>query len=341
VKFTPQGMVTFSVSAGKATAEAENGLYVIPLRFEITDTGMGIAPERQAHIFQAFEQAHDAQQQQKIEGTGLGLPISQRLVRLMGGEIVVDSTPDEGSAFSFTAVFPMLDNPTLAEDNPTSHIVGYEPPRRRVLVADDRLENRLVLLNMLEPLGFEVVLATHGRDALEQAQKAPPDLILIDLVMPVMTGFEAVAAMRQQDNLAHLPIIAVSASVFDMNQERSQQVGCDAFLSKPVEIERLLPLLAEKLNLTWVYDDTSPTHIIPPPVEQLDSANLVPPSAHELAAIYELAQWGDMNGIKKYCQQYIAEFAQHQQFMNTIIRLADEFKDEEIQTLVASHLPPT
>lgn len=338
VKFTPQGMVTLRVSAGKATAEAEHGLYVIPIQFEITDTGMGIHPEQQAHIFQAFEQVHNAQQQQKIEGTGLGLPISQRLVRLMGGEIEVDSTLGEGSTFRFTAVFPVLDNPTLAEDNPTSHIVGYEPPRRRVLVADDRLENRLVLLNMLEPLGFEVALAIHGRDALEQAQKAPPDLILIDLVMPVMTGFEAVVAMRQHDSLAHLPIIAVSASVFDMNQERSQQVGCDAFLSKPVEIERLLPLLAEKLNLTWVYDDVSPTHIIPVPVEQLDSAKIIPPSAHELAAIYELAQWGDMNGIKKYCQQYLTEFAQHQQFMNTIIRLADDFKDEEIQMLVTSHL---
>ncbi|NEO46396.1 MAG: response regulator [Moorea sp. SIO4A3] len=146
-------------------------------------------------------------------------------------------------------------------------------------MVDDKLENRLVLENMLAPLGFEVVTGEDGQQEVELAQQIQPDLILSDLVMPVKSGFEAIKEIRQIPEIREVPIIAISASVLDMDQKKSQIAGCDAFLSKPVDEPKLLTLLGKYLHLEWVYEQNDhlsnmnsengsvePTELVIPPL---------------------------------------------------------------------------
>jgi CheY-like chemotaxis protein len=230
------------------------------IRFEIQDTGIGISPEYIENIFDPFEQVGDSQD--RAEGTGLGLAISRQLVALMGGEIQVKSKAGRGSTFWFDLTLPVL-APVIEEETLArpEDITGYTCPdlkegeRLNVLVVDDKQENRVMLLNMLEPLGFAIIMAENGQEAVAKARDIQPGVILMDLIMPVMTGFEAIQEIRQIPDLQHVIMFAVSASVLEQDQAKSKIVGADAFLSKPVKMDLLLSLLETHLNLTWVYTE--------------------------------------------------------------------------------------
>ena len=187
IKFTDTGRVVLGVHCARA------GDGRVELRFSVEDTGIGIAPEDQERIFAPFEQADQGRRRES--GVGLGLAISQEFARLMGGLIEVDSRPGGGSRFHFTVAFPVIEAQPV-ERAALSPIQGYEGPRRRILVADDQEENRELLRQMLEPLGFDVALAGDGQQALDLARHTRPDLVLMDLRMPVMNGFDAAAAIR-------------------------------------------------------------------------------------------------------------------------------------------------
>ena len=331
IKFTHVGQVVLRVSVARPSNAARI------LRFEVQDTGVGVAADAQQKIFQPFEQLGDSQQ--RIGGTGLGLVISQQLVGLMGGKIEVASPPPAaktGSLFAFDAPFPEVAQPAEAA-TVSQQIVGYAGARRRVLVVDDKLDNRLVLLNLLEPLGFEVISAENGRDAVAQAQASAPDLILMDLVMPIMTGFEAIPLLRKMPTLADVPIIAVSASALDMNQEQSRRIGCNDYLAKPIVVEELFDLVQQYLGLEWVYEAP-----LAPQVDTHSSAapptDIVPPPQVELEKLYELAHMGSMRGIRKQAQQIEALSDRYKPFANTVIALADALEDEKIITLIEQYL---
>ncbi|MGB8700811.1 MAG: ATP-binding protein, partial [Thermosynechococcaceae cyanobacterium] len=255
VKFTERGQVVFRVSSVPA-ADRDNN---IKLRFAAIDTGVGIAPENLERIFRPFEQVSHAQH--SAEGTGLGLAISQQLAELMGGHLSIQSQVGQGSTFTYEAIFPLVQEWSAPAIGNTAPIKGYEGPRRTLLVADDKIENRLVLVSMLEPLGFEVVLAQNGQQVVEMAQALHPDLILTDLVMPIKTGFEAVQDIRQIPALQDVPIIATSASIMDRVREDCQFVGCQAFLPKPVDEAQLLAFLGEYLHLGWTYQTEATAEI--------------------------------------------------------------------------------
>lgn len=278
IKFTDRGHVALNVRVLEAATAQPS---FCRCWFEVEDTGVGITPQDAEIIFQPFEQASSSQQ--RAGGTGLGLAISQRLVTLMGGQIQLRSTPGQGSAFWFLIDLPITPPPDRTQPKQLPQVLcGYRGPRRRVLVVDDRKDNRLVLLHTLEPLGFEVMLAEHGQAALEQAQQQPPDIILMDLVMPVMTGFEAIQMIRKTPALKDVPIIAVSASTFDSDQERSRLAGCNAFLSKPIDIERLFALLQTYLEVEWIYPDEDAATTSADSaglVGNLSYAEIVPPRA--------------------------------------------------------------
>jgi PAS domain S-box-containing protein len=352
VKFTEQGHVTFTVRLGDWEIERleKNKNLQSPisnLRFEVEDTGPGIPAEQHETIFQPFEQAGDSQQRE--QGAGLGLVISQRLVELMGGRIQVESPPlqskiqnpkskmEIGSLFWFEARFPLVEAIEPVEA-PTQRMMGYKGAPRRVLVVDDKSNNRLVLLNLLEPLGFEVVLAENGQEALAKAGQTRPDLVLMDLVMPVMTGFEAIIALRQTPDLADVPIIAVSASAFYMDQAQSRHIGCNDFLAKPVEADKLYQHLQHYLNLEWVYEAQQRQTPLPPVLADHDPAAIIAPPQAELEMLYELACLGNVRGVQEQAR-YLAKLAEtYRPFAQRLITLAEAIEDEKIIAFIEQYL---
>jgi signal transduction histidine kinase/DNA-binding response OmpR family regulator len=239
VKFTDYGQVRLCVHMGAAER----------IRFRVQDTGIGIHEDQLEAIFQPFEQAGEAQR--RIGGAGLGLAITKQLVRLMGGDMHVQSRPGEGSAFWFEVELSAAAG-GIAEADVKQIVTGYQGTRKTILVVDDVAANRAVAIDMLEPIGFEMAEASNGREALEKAQALQPDLILMDIVMPVMDGLEATRRLRELPAFKDAPIIAVSASASGQDQERYLAAGGSAFLTKPIDYDSLLAHIATLLKLTWI-----------------------------------------------------------------------------------------
>ncbi len=251
VKFTDEGEVRFSVAqqvddGGRGDGSRGDGNQV-RLRFEVADTGIGIAPDQLQRLFQPFEQAGEVER--RAGGSGLGLSISRQLVRLMGSDIEVDSMPGRGSCFAFELVLPVAE--AQPQQAPAQAVVGYDGPRRRVLVVDDVPVNRAVLVELLGGLGFEVEEAGDGREGIERARELAPDLIVLDNVMPVLDGVGATRVLRADERLRTVPIIAASASASVEHQRASLEAGANVFLPKPIDPARLLQHVGELLSLRW------------------------------------------------------------------------------------------
>jgi len=325
VKFTKEGQVTLKVT-GLGISTQQNKP-TCQLRFEVIDSGVGMTPEQLTKIFDPFEQVGD--QQKRAEGTGLGLAISRQLVELTGGELRVASEHGRGSNFSFELALEVteVDEASYITQTLRTDIGGYQGSTRTILVADDKAANRSVLVNLLEPLGFIVETVEDGHELVARAQTLKPDLILTDLIMPVMTGFEAVQAMRQMEALKTIPIIAVSASVFEMNQERSRLAGCDAFVSKPVELMKLLPLIEQYLGLEWVY--SSETVEVSAP-HQASSGEMVPPPSEVLEKLYEMAMLGMLRDVSLELMRLEEDGPQYQSFIQQVRELVKAYEDEAL-----------
>ncbi|MEQ8996640.1 MAG: ATP-binding protein [Coleofasciculus sp. B1-GNL1-01] len=274
IKFTDTGGVTFKVgygdnqdnhSIGGHNGDKPEGVSHLretstpphhQIRFQIEDTGVGMSPQQLQRIFLPFEQVSDRKRQ--AEGTGLGLAISTKIVQLMGSTIQVHSEVGKGSVFIVD-----LDLPEAREWIQTTpaftqgRIIGYQGKPQTILVVDDRWENRSVVVNLLEPLGFDVIEANNGREGLDIAMTATPDLIITDLIMPTMDGFEMMRHIRQSKTLKNMLIIVSSASVFEMDRHHSLVAGGNDFLPKPVQIDELLQTLQHHLGLTWIYEPAS------------------------------------------------------------------------------------
>ncbi|MFT3856076.1 MAG: ATP-binding protein [Aquabacterium sp.] len=245
VKFTQTGVVRLGVSA----VAVDHGHCRV--RFEVQDSGVGIRPEDQDRIFEPFEQAGDARS--RAAGTGLGLAISRQLVRLMGGELTLKSEPGSGSLFWFEVTLPIVEAaPTPRERAPLA--IGYEGARRHVLVVDDVAANREMLVALLNPLGFETTEAIDGQDALDKVAACRPDLILMDLAMPVMDGLQATRRLRESAEHKDIPVIALTANASGAHRVEALAAGANMFMSKPFESAELLGLIGDCLSLAWVTD---------------------------------------------------------------------------------------
>lgn len=330
IKFTDHGQVTLRAY------QVNTELNTAKIRFDIIDTGVGMTPKQITQIFQPFEQVGDVKR--RAEGTGLGLAITKQLVELMGGELQVKSTPGQGSTFWFESRFSVVAAPTETQAEIPRKIVGYQGKKRTILVVDDKEENRLVLQSMLEPLGFEIVLGEDGQQEVELAHKIKPDLILTDLVMPNKSGFEAIQEIRQIPELQNIPIIAVSASVLDMDQKQSRIAGCDDFLPKPVDEQKLLTLLGKYLELEWIDEQPKEKEVQKLAKDTVKLTELVIPPSTEMEILYELAMLGSMRKIQERAT-YLEELDQkYIPFAQQLKTLAQEFRDEEIVDLVEKHL---
>jgi PAS domain S-box-containing protein len=243
VKFTDRGEVRLTVQAAPGWSDCL-------LRFEVSDTGIGIAPEHLPRLFQPFEQVGDSSR--RAGGTGLGLAISRELVHSMGGDIAVESEPGRGSRFSFELLVPVLHAEATSTPRQRT-VIGYRGPRRKLLVVDDVPENRALLIDYLRPLDFEMSEAADGQAGLAQARALRPDLILMDNVMPLLNGLDATRLLRRDPAIGGIPVIAVSASASQSDRDRSYAAGVDAFMHKPIDFNELLRHLATLLQLSWVF----------------------------------------------------------------------------------------
>ncbi|MGF1497093.1 MAG: ATP-binding protein, partial [Elainellaceae cyanobacterium] len=336
VKFTRTGSVRFYVASQPAVpadgVPSPDGLRPYTLRFEVHDTGTGIAPDAISRVFQPFEQV--GEYSKRAEGTGLGLTITQRLLQLMGGQLQVESQLDAGSRFWFEVKLPGHQQTVVPHIVPVRQDVsGYEGPQRTILVVDDRRDNRAVVVGLLESLDFRLVEAADGVEGLAQAREHHPDLIIADLVMPVMDGFEMTRQLRQLKDFQATPIIASSASVFEFDRQQSQLAGYDDFLPKPIDVEDLLHKLRQYLNLTWIGQnapDPSPTDREP----ELGTGAIALPEADELRDLYEAAQIGHIERIIQEANRIRALDSRWIPFANRVLALAEEFDDVAILQLV-------
>ncbi|RCJ07257.1 response regulator [Cupriavidus necator] len=323
IRFTERGEVRLHV---RQTAPGR-------LRFEVTDTGIGIEANKLDTIFQPLEQANPHE-----GGTGLGLSISQQLVRLMGGEIRVESQPDRGSTFWFELDVALKaatedagnTSPPAAE----RRITGYEGRQRTALVVDDVAENRAVLSHMLSAVGMRVCEARDGDEAIRQATVLKPDLILMDILMPRHNGREAIRHLRSLTQCRHIPVIAVSASAFEQDHQSSLDAGANAFLPKPVDAGQLLALASNLLDLRWCY-----AHVDPAPADAaaMHAPLAIPPSG-EMAILHELARAGCMSDIAQRAAYLETINPRYRAFASRLRELAEGYQSRALLQLIAQHV---
>ena len=281
VKFTDLGSVILTVRVNPDEQ----------IHFEIEDTGVGISAEHLERIFEPFEQVGDQKRQAK--GTGLGLAIAKKLVELMDGQLNVSSQLNIGTQFWFELALPVVDNSHVTKVIQPP-IIGIKGEPSKILIVDDNLDNQAILVDLLSPLGFKVKLANDGREGLEKALQWQPDVIITDLIMPEMDGFELIRQLRQSPVLKNKVIIVTSASTYEEDKQLSLTVGSNAFLPKPISIETLFEQLQHHLNLTWIYGESKTETAEPNPAAQM----IFPPVA-ELQKLYEFSLMGDIDELEQ------------------------------------------
>jgi signal transduction histidine kinase/DNA-binding NarL/FixJ family response regulator len=324
VKFTDRGQVSLRVQSWPKDHDMAR------LRFEVKDSGIGIAVDQLETIFKPFEQAGDAQR--RVGGTGLGLTISRQLIRLMNSEIHVESQVTQGSCFWFDLNVPIVEGPV--ESNAVEQIaIAYEGPRKKVLVVDDIPGNRALVLDLLGPLGFEMFEASNGKEGLEQVEARQPDLIIMDIVMPVMDGFEAIRRLRQSAAFSSVPIIALSASVSSPDRARSLAMGANAFLPKPIDFDRLLDQIGQLMKLSWIYEQPKETSIV---ADKFPAQFVFPPS-EEMGTLHRLAMSGNMRDISEWAAHLESQDRQYRSLATKLRQLAEGFESEAILQFVEEY----
>jgi signal transduction histidine kinase/CheY-like chemotaxis protein/purine-cytosine permease-like protein len=318
IKFTAKGEVIFRVgySCGVTT-------------FQVIDTGTGIEPEQLQNIFQPFTQiANDS----FVSGSGLGLTISKVLAEIMGGELTVDSVPNQGSTFIVRLYLANLG--AELEKNQQDAITGYQERTQNILIVDDQLEHRLLIRNILEPLGFHLEEASTGKECLDRVDDVQPDVILLDLSMPEMDGLEAAQRLRQRGYT--LPIIVLTSNAYPSDRVNAVNAGCNDFLSKPLQVTKLLNKLKTQLGLTWIYQEidwvmpvnklitqkpTSPKHRHLPPPALLDT-------------ISSYVRIGDLSALNRYLTEVQDSNPSCQDFIKDILLLSSEFRLAELRKML-------
>lgn len=312
VKFTQQGSITFRISYSCGVAS-----------FKVIDTGTGIDETQLQNIFQPFTRL-DSPTGNAIAGSGLGLTITKILTEVMGGELLVESQPNQGSTFSIRLLLPSME--VDAETATKADIMGYIGRRRHILIVDDQREHRELLLSVLEPLGFYLTEADSGEECLDKILEQAFDLILLDISMTGINGIETTIQIR---NLGmNMPIIVLSANAYPDDRIAVLNAGCDDFLAKPIYIPELLQKLKTYLGLTWQYADSlkplttsKPKVIATPPMEMLQTC-------------IECVRIGDLLNLHKILNQLKEQNPEYAEFFTKLTDLANQFRMGEIKILL-------
>jgi signal transduction histidine kinase/DNA-binding LytR/AlgR family response regulator len=305
VKFTQRGGIVFRVRYARDLAV-----------FEVEDSGAGILPDEAEQIFEPFSRG-SAGNQPGAAGTGLGLPISKMLVQMMGGQLTLESTPGVGSTFQIRLRLPRVHGAAGTEAIRTVARTGYAGERRRILVVDNERVDRELLVNILAPLGFETAQAASGQACLERYHDFRPDLILMDLAMPGMDGWETSRIIRTVD--AQVPIVIVSANAYDKGLDNPAGIPAEDFIVKPVNVAELLDRIGRLIGLEW----TTRT-----PVQALEHKAAAPmrfPPAAQLEALRGQVGLGYVRGIKQQLDEIAALGAEYGAFTEAMRGMAARF----------------
>jgi len=289
IKYTEKGSVTFKVTYRSEVAN-----------FSIIDTGAGIAKSNQELIFKPFEQIRNTHTQ-SIGGTGLGLTISRSLAELMGGEISLSSIVGQGSTFNFKLMlFKLHKDPKEPELN-KSEAIGYNGDKQTVLVVDDNKNQRELMFNLLKPIGFEVLLAEHAQQGFELLQENDIDLILMDVQMPDINGWQMVKNLREQHY--QMPVLMVSANARDAEYNLQAEGYHNGYIAKPLNLDALLGKIAQLLNLQWQYKNTD--NLIP---SETINPNKPAVTSEQYQALIALAEIGYLSGFKDKFAEIEAQY---------------------------------
>ncbi|NJN65716.1 MAG: AAA family ATPase [Chloroflexaceae bacterium] len=306
VKFTQEGQVTLRVSDWGVLPRRPQDRMDEPghpdpdlrtLVFEVTDTGPGVAPEELDSMFEAFVQARAGQQAR--EGTGLGLPISRKIVNLMGGDIMVRSEVGRGSVFTFEVRVRVVDASEVPPRPETHATVRTDPaphqPVRRVLIVDDQEDNRQLLVKLLLPLGVELREAGSGQEALNIWEHWSPHLIWMDMRMPGLDGYEATRHIKATARGQATVIIALTAGVFEEERARALLAGCDDFICKPFQDTDIFDTMCRHLGICFDYVNGDPMDALPrPEIAPLTADALASLPAEWVANLHRAAILGDI-----------------------------------------------
>ncbi|MBD2163795.1 response regulator [Calothrix membranacea FACHB-236] len=330
IKFTEKGSVNFIVKIQQIKNISLQEPAIYQIRFQVEDTGVGISSEQIEQIFLPFEQVGNIKKQS--EGTGLGLAISQKIVEMMGGNIQVQSQPEKGSIFWFDADIPeSLEWADKSKVTQQGSITGFKGKKQKILVVDDRWENRSVLMNLLEPIGFEIVEAEDGKEGLAKAVNFQPNLIITDITMPVMNGLEMIQNLRNLPEYQDIKIIVSSASVFDTDKQKSLDAGADDFMPKPVQASDLIEKLQAHLEIEWNYEEENNSSL---PLNQ----EIVVPSTEELNRLHELALKGRIKALQNQLSEIEKSDHRFVPFVQEIQALTQSFQIEKIQNLIENYI---
>jgi signal transduction histidine kinase/DNA-binding response OmpR family regulator len=324
IKFTQQGEVVLSISSSENT---ESQSYT--LNFQVSDTGVGIAPEELDKLFEAFTQTESGRESQ--EGTGLGLAISRQFVQLMGGDITVTSELGKGTTFNFS-IQPQLGNKIIGETFDKRQVLALAPnqPDYKILVVDDKPINRQLLVRLLAPLGFEIREASNGQEAIVMWEAWQPHLIWMDMRMPVMDGYEATKYIKSTTQGNATAIIALTASVLEQERAIILSAGCDDFMRKPFKEQTIFAALTKHLGVKYVYADSANAQI--DLSDSLPSLDLSVMSEEWRSQICEVALEGDSNRVT----QLIREIPnQESAIVKTLEKYAHQFQFDEMVELLS------
>ncbi len=336
IKFTHVGHVAFTVCYRTSMTCWDNDDLIFPLQFIIEDTGVGMNPEQIKSIFLPFEQVGN--KTQNSEGTGLGLAITQQIIQLMEGTISVDSQPGIGSRFEIdlnlkSKLNRFSEKPEIVTKNP----LGIKFKKPRILIIDNRSENRGILYQILSPLGFAIEEAENGKEGLEKAAKFNPELIITDVSMPVMDGLEMVKQLRRSPQFQQTIILISSVRVFAADQVNFLEAGANDFIPKPIQDHELLEKLQHYLELEWIYpEEIHPDDTV---TDSKISESKIPQTS-EIEALYYAAKIGDIEAIRKKIEHLNKINHSYKHFTEKIENLAANFEVEAIEELLEKYRLP-
>jgi signal transduction histidine kinase/DNA-binding response OmpR family regulator len=339
IKFTSEGTVTLRVSPvieQSPLAPLNQGGWgdlkqQTTIHFEIEDTGAGIAPEEMESLFEAFVQTETGKQSQ--QGTGLGLPITKKFVELMRGKITVSSQLGKGSVFKFDIQAQLSEASKIVGQKPTQRVIGLEPNQQeyRILVVDDRWENRQLLLKLLQPIGFQVKEASNGQEAIEIWQSWQPHLIWMDMRMSVMNGYEATQQIKSHIQGQATVIVALTASTLEEEKAVVLSAGCDDFVRKPFREQVIFSKMAQYLGVRYLYqeiDSQDSSKAIN--IEKLTATALTIMPDEWLRKLAEAAELINEQQIEQLLSQIPEE---HQNLVQAIQKEVDNFDFDRIINL--------